>query len=98
MGCPGEKRHDSESNQLHLISFWGLYLLSGAFALGALLIFLVRVVWQFIRFKRQQMIAASSVSSVSSNTTRCSQVIFNFIDFIDEKEEAIKNTFTERQG
>lgn len=96
MGCPGDKGQDAEPNKLELISFWGLYLLSGGFALGALFIFMFRVVWQFIRYKRLQMIitAASSVSSVSSNTTHFSQIISNFIDFIDEKEEAIKKIFT----
>ncbi|KAK4369421.1 hypothetical protein RND71_013213 [Anisodus tanguticus] len=30
LGCPTDRRKDSEPNQLHLSSFWALYLLSGA--------------------------------------------------------------------
>ncbi|KAG6661249.1 hypothetical protein CIPAW_03G160800 [Carya illinoinensis] len=31
MGCPGERKRNVEPNQLHLISFWGLYLLCAVF-------------------------------------------------------------------
>ncbi|XP_021293155.1 glutamate receptor 3.7 isoform X2 [Herrania umbratica] len=92
MGCPGERRKNYEPNQLHLTSFWGLYLLCGSITLAALLIFLLRMVHQFVRYRRRQMKLCSLPSSVQS-TTRCSQVIYNFFDFIDEKEEAIKKMF-----
>ncbi|KAF2284961.1 hypothetical protein GH714_033188 [Hevea brasiliensis] len=92
-GCPGEKRHNSEPNQIHLFSFWGLYLLCGVFIAVALLAFLLRVVRQFVRYKRRQMQLASP--SLTSSTTHCSQVIFHFFDFIDEKEEVIKKMFTQ---
>ncbi|KAG8640629.1 hypothetical protein MANES_13G070500v8 [Manihot esculenta] len=91
-GCAGDKRRNSEPNQLHLISFWGLYLLCGVITSLALLLFLLRVVRQFVRYKRRQMQVASP--SVISSATHCSQVIFHFFDFIDEKEEAIKKMFT----
>ncbi|KAL5797854.1 hypothetical protein ACOSQ2_002674 [Xanthoceras sorbifolium] len=83
--CPGEGRQ-SETHQLHLMNFWGLYLLCGIITLTALLAFLLRMVRQFVR---------SSPSSPSSSTTHCSQVIYNFFNFIDEKEEAIKKIFTQ---
>ncbi|XP_057985216.1 glutamate receptor 3.7-like isoform X2 [Hevea brasiliensis] len=92
-GCAGEKRRNSEPNRLHLISFWGLYLLCGVFTILALLVFLLRVVRQFVRYKRRQMELASSSSN--SSTTHCSQVIFHFFDFIDEREEAIKKMFAQ---
>lgn len=91
-GCAGDKRRNSEPNQLHLISFWGLYLLCGVITSLALLLFLLRVVRQFVRYKRRQMQVASP--SVISSAAHCSQVIFHFFDFIDEKEEAIKKMFT----
>ncbi|XP_022140487.1 glutamate receptor 3.7-like isoform X2 [Momordica charantia] len=91
MGCPGERRRKSEPNQLHLISFWGLYLLCGAFSLIALLIFLLRIVRQFARYIRQQK-ESSHPQLVSSNSS-WTQVIYKFIDFVDEKEEAIKRLF-----
>lgn len=95
-GCPEDKRQNSDPNQLHLTSFWGLYLLCGIFAIVALLAFLLRVVRQFVRYKRRQMQLASP--SVISSNTRCSQVIFHFFDFIDEKEEAIKKMFTQHEN
>lgn len=89
MGCPDEERPGSYPNQLKLISFWGLYLLCGAFTLGALVIFLLRMVYLFVRYKRQQVNHSDVLATVSSNS-QCSQVIFNFFEFMDEKEEAIK--------
>lgn len=96
MGCPGEMKHRAEPNQLHLISFWGLYLLCGIFTLGALLVFLLRMIWQFVRYKRHQRESSHS-SSVSSNP-HCSQVISSFFNFIDEKEEAIKKMFKQHDN
>ncbi|XP_010276026.1 PREDICTED: glutamate receptor 3.7-like isoform X2 [Nelumbo nucifera] len=96
MGCGIERRPQSDTNQLHLSSFWALYLLSGVVTLGALLVFLVRMVRQFVRYKRKQR-DLSSVSSESANT-HCSQVIYNFFDFIDEKEEAIKKMLKQRDN
>ncbi|KAK6242527.1 Ionotropic glutamate receptor [Theobroma cacao] len=92
MGCPGERRKNYEPNQLHLTSFWGLYLLCGCITLAALLIFLLRMVRQFVRYRRRQM-KLCSLSPAVQSTTRCSQVIYNFFNFIDEKEEAIKKMF-----
>ncbi|KAL4320322.1 hypothetical protein GQ457_18G024100 [Hibiscus cannabinus] len=92
MGCPGQRRAKSEPNQLHLASFWGLYLLCGVITLAALLVFMLRMVRQYVRYRRRQMKLHRPSSSVRT-TTGCSQVIFNFFDFIDEKEEAIKNMF-----
>ncbi|XP_009765707.1 glutamate receptor 3.7 isoform X2 [Nicotiana tabacum] len=87
LGCPADRRKDSEPNQLHLSSFWALYLLSGAVTLLALVVFLFRTIRQYIRYKRKQ------ADPSSPSNTRCSQVIYSFFDFIDEKEEAIKRIF-----
>ncbi|GKV13329.1 hypothetical protein SLEP1_g24354 [Rubroshorea leprosula] len=93
LSCPGERIINAKINQLHLISFWGLYILSGAMALIALLVFLLRMVRQFVRYKRREMNSASS-SSISSSS-HCSHIVFNFFNFIDEKEEAIKKMFAQ---
>lgn len=97
MGCPDESRQDSEPNQLQLTCFWGLYLLCGAVSLGALVLFMLRMICQFVRYKRQQIHHSSPESSVSSSA-QCSQVVFNFFEFVDEKEEAIKKMFTQRDN
>ncbi|KAK8547114.1 hypothetical protein V6N13_099856 [Hibiscus sabdariffa] len=94
MGCPGQRRAKSEPDQLHLASFWGLYLLCGVITLAALLVFMLRMVRQYVRYRyRQRQMKLHRPSSSVRTTTSCSQVIFNFFDFIDEKEEAIKNMF-----
>ncbi|PHT96507.1 Glutamate receptor 3.7 [Capsicum chinense] len=92
LGCSTDRRKNSEPNQLHLSSFWALYLLSGAATLFALLIFLLRSIRQYIRYKRKH----TDLSSPSN--TRCSQVIYSFFDFIDEKEEAIKRIFAQHDS
>ncbi|XP_060188352.1 glutamate receptor 3.7 isoform X1 [Lycium barbarum] len=94
LGCPTDRRKDSEPNQLHLSSFWALYLLSGAVTVLALLVFLFRIIRQYIRYKRKQKVAGLS----SPSNTRCSQVIYSFFDFIDEKEEAIKRIFAQHDS
>ncbi|KAK7261086.1 hypothetical protein RIF29_27390 [Crotalaria pallida] len=92
MGCPEERKSNSEPNQLHLTSFWGLYLSCGVVSLTALLVFLLRSIRQYIRFKQRQKDNASSSSEPPAS--HCSQVVMNFFNFIDEKEEAIKKMFT----
>ncbi|KAM1358572.1 hypothetical protein ACFX13_046408 [Malus domestica] len=94
MGCRSDKNLDSdESNQLHLMSFWvdsqhwGLYLLCGAFTLAALVIFPLRVIHQFVRYKKQRANNLSSSLSSTSWSSRWSQVMGSFVDFITEKEE-----------
>ncbi|KAF5746062.1 glutamate receptor 3.7 [Tripterygium wilfordii] len=98
MGCPEERRQDAEPEKLQLISFWGLYLLCGCFALSTLLLFLLRAIWQFVRYKRKQKKDPSPSSSSPSSRTRHSQPIHNFIDFIDKKEETIKKMFTRHEN
>ncbi|MCD9561558.1 hypothetical protein HAX54_020725 [Datura stramonium] len=92
LGCPTDRRKDSEPNQLHLSSFWALYLLSGGVTVLALLVFLLRSIRQYIRYKRKY----TDLSSPSN--TRCSQAIYSFFDFIDEKEEAIKRIFAQHDS
>ncbi|KAK9133460.1 hypothetical protein Scep_012988 [Stephania cephalantha] len=90
-GCEAG-RHVSDPNQLHLDSFWGLFLLCGSVTLTALIIFLVKTVRQFVRYKKKQRDLMSQYSSATSST-RCAQAVYSFFDFIDEKEEAIKKMF-----
>ncbi|KAG6722293.1 hypothetical protein I3842_03G153600 [Carya illinoinensis] len=92
MGCPGERKRNVEPNQLHLISFWGLYMLCGIFTLGAFVVFLLLTVCEFIRYKKLQ---ESSASSSVPSKAHCSQVIYNFLGFIDQKKEAIKKMSTQ---
>ncbi|XP_060672354.1 glutamate receptor 3.7 [Ziziphus jujuba] len=102
MGCPDKVTSDSDTNQLRLISFWGLYLLCGAFSLVAFIIFLLRMVYLFVRYKRQQVhhpqVNESPALPTVLSSGQCSEALFNFIDFVDKKEEAIKKMFSNSEG
>lgn len=94
-GCLLHKGRRSEPNQLHLVSFWGLFLLCAIFTITCLLIFLFRMVRQYVQYKRKrrQLLAISSSDQTPHSTSGLSRVVYNFFDFIDEKEEAIKKMF-----
>ncbi|KAI3753344.1 hypothetical protein L2E82_25395 [Cichorium intybus] len=93
-GCTSAVGRDSEPNQLQMSSFWGLYIICGVFSLTALLLFLLQTIRQYIYYKQQQILLdPSSPLFPASRSRGCYGVLFNFFDFIDEKEEAIKNMF-----
>ncbi|KAI0495185.1 hypothetical protein KFK09_025335 [Dendrobium nobile] len=87
--CNIHRADNSKPNQLHLNSFWGLFMLCGIVTIAALLIFLLKAIRQFIRYKK----AKSDASSITS----CTKTIYCFFDFIDEKEEAVKKIFKQQQ-
>ncbi|KAL3509705.1 hypothetical protein ACH5RR_029106 [Cinchona calisaya] len=95
--CPAARRKKADPNQLHISSFWELYLVCGVFSLAAILLFLFRVARQYVRYKRKQIETSTPSTSLSSNT-HCSQVIYSFFDFIDEKEEAVKRYFNQHNN
>ncbi|KAK1423914.1 hypothetical protein QVD17_19225 [Tagetes erecta] len=92
-GCSSGVGRESEPNQLQMSSFYGLYMICGIFSLTAFVIFLLQTVRQYIHYKQKQMLDLSSPSFPASSNRGCYGVLFNFCDFIDEKEEAIKNMF-----
>lgn len=97
-GCHEDLKMKPESNELHLTSFWALYSVCGMFALIAFFIFLIRAVHQYIRYKRRQAMnpSSSETFSISSNVV-LSRAIHNFLQFFDEKEEAIKRIFAQHE-
>lgn len=94
-GCSASDGGDSEPNQLHVSSFWGLFLVCEIAAIVSLLLFLLRAVRQYSRLNRKQREPSSS-SELSSKG--CSQSVCRFFDFIEEKEEAIKSMFKQQQN
>ncbi|KAJ4980294.1 hypothetical protein NE237_031131 [Protea cynaroides] len=91
LGCSIQGRYQSDPNHLHLSSFWGLYLLCGVLVGTVFLVFIIQMVRQFVQYKWKQRKNSSHASEPS--TARYCQVIYNFFEFIDEKEEAIKKMF-----
>ncbi|KAK9155765.1 hypothetical protein Sjap_003245 [Stephania japonica] len=90
-GCEAG-RHVSDPNQLHLDSFCGLFLLCGSVTFTAFTVHLLKTLRQFFRYKRKQRDHLSQSSSATSSTP-CAQAVHSFFNFIDEKEETIKNMF-----
>ncbi|XP_018682257.2 glutamate receptor 3.7 [Musa acuminata AAA Group] len=91
--CIVQSGINSEPDQLHFNSFWGLFLVCGVATVASLILFFLRSIWQFIRFNRKHREPASTCELPNRG---CTQVIFRFFDFIDKKEEAIKNAFKQR--
>ncbi|XP_073114058.1 glutamate receptor 3.7 [Elaeis guineensis] len=93
--CVTQTSISSDPNQLHVSSFWGLFLVCGTATLISLLLFLIRAIRQFIQFNKKQRDPASSYGQSSKG---CSHSIYSFFSFIDEKEEVIKNMFKKQQN
>lgn len=85
--CSSQTARNSDPDRLHLSSFWGLFLVCGISTIVALLLFFLRAIRQFIRYNSRQRDPAMITNR------GCTQAIYSFFDFIDEKEEAIKNIF-----
>lgn len=88
-GCAASRLQNAEPNQLNFSSFVGLYIVFGAVTLLAFTIFLLRTIRQYIRYIKKQM----DPSCPPSAKTSFYKGLNNFLDFIDEKEEAIKRRF-----
>ncbi|ONK65898.1 uncharacterized protein A4U43_C06F2110 [Asparagus officinalis] len=88
--CSSHTATSLDPNQLQFSSFWGLFLVCGVAAILALLLFLLRAIRQFIRFNKQHR------NPVEVSSTGCSHAVYRFFDFIDKKEEAIKNMFKQQ--
>ncbi|KAG9454105.1 hypothetical protein H6P81_007009 [Aristolochia fimbriata] len=94
--CASQRGYNSEANQLHLESFAGLFIFCGLSIFVSLLVFLQRAIRQYVRYKREQR-ETGPLLHISSNTG-CSNVFISFFDFVDKKEEAIKNLFRNRES
>lgn len=76
-----------------------LYSLTGIAAVIAFSVFLFRAVRQYIDYKRRQLQRdPSSLAASSSSDFMFSRAIHNFLQFVDEKEEAIKRFFTQENA
>ncbi|KAJ0261978.1 Glutamate receptor 3.7 [Hirschfeldia incana] len=92
--CAENSDGNTEPNQLHLRSFKGLYLVCIAISVSALLVFVFRMIRQFVRYRRMERTSSMPLASWSSSPTmRLRELVFGFVEFVDEKEEAIKRMF-----
>ncbi|CAN6842996.1 unnamed protein product [Brassica oleracea] len=91
----GEKSdwNQPEPNQFHLKSFEGLYLFCVAITVSAFLVFVLRMIRQFVRYRRSERTSLTPRASLSSSptTTRLWGFMLGFVEFVDEKEEATRS-------
>ncbi|XP_010414001.1 PREDICTED: glutamate receptor 3.7 isoform X1 [Camelina sativa] len=94
MNCAEKSDWNPEPNQLHLKSFKGLYLVCIAITASAFLVYVLRMIRQFVRYRRMDRTCSTSRASWSTSPTmRLRELVFDFVEFVDEKEEAIKRMF-----
>ncbi|KAK9155766.1 hypothetical protein Sjap_003246 [Stephania japonica] len=88
-GCSTQANEKIESNRLSLNSFWGLFLICGIACFIALSIFFLRVILQYRRYSSE---AEHEVEKEAHRTTRTSRSTSfkDLIDFVDKKEDEIK--------
>ncbi|KAF8063918.1 hypothetical protein N665_1177s0019 [Sinapis alba] len=92
--CSEKSDWNPEPNQLHLKSFKGLYLVCIAITVSAFLMFVLRMIRQFVRYRRMERTSSMPLASWSSSPSmRLRELVFGFVEFVDEKEEAIKRMF-----
>ncbi|CAG7907705.1 unnamed protein product [Brassica rapa] len=91
----GEKSdwNHPEPNQFHLKSFEGLYLFCVAITVSAFLVFVLRMIRQFVRYRRSERTSLTPRASLSSSprTTRLWGFMLGFVEFVDEEEEATRS-------
>ncbi|CAH8361504.1 unnamed protein product [Eruca vesicaria subsp. sativa] len=75
-----------EPNQLRLRSFKELYLFCIAITVSALLVFVLRIIRQFVRYRRMERTRLTPRAWLWG-------LMFDFMEFVDEKEEAIMRMF-----
>ncbi|KAJ4903428.1 Glutamate receptor 3.7 [Raphanus sativus] len=89
--CPEKSGwNHPEPNQLRLKGFKGVYLFCIAISVSAFLVFVLRMIRQFVqRNERTSLTPRASLSS--SPTMRLREWVLGLVEFVDEKEEAIRS-------
>jgi len=82
----GSQTNQVDFTQLHLKSFWGLFLIIGVASFAALIAFLGHIIWKFIQRFRNKYTVDGSGSVSSSFTSRSTRIVRLFCHFVDEKE------------
>ncbi|MCL7023598.1 hypothetical protein MKW94_018707 [Papaver nudicaule] len=98
--CSMQATQEVESNRLSLKSFWGLFLICGISCFLALLIFFIRVLSQFRRYApgdEEAEVVEMERPQISRRPSH-SASFKNLIDFVDTKENEIKNKLKKKSS
>ncbi|CAA3020627.1 glutamate receptor -like [Olea europaea subsp. europaea] len=101
-GCSGQT-NPTEVNQLPLTSFWGLFLICGIVCFLSLVFFFCRVCWQYSRYSSEGEQHDSEElepepEPPGRRSIRSSKSFKDMIDFMDKKEDEIKETLKRKSG
>ncbi|OIW15713.1 hypothetical protein TanjilG_04248 [Lupinus angustifolius] len=82
-----------QSYELSLSSFWGLFLIIGIACFLALTLFFIKVMCQYKKFSTDTEDSADEIQPHGSRRTTRMTCFKGFIDFIDRREEDVKEIF-----
>ncbi|XP_042387693.1 glutamate receptor 3.5-like isoform X1 [Zingiber officinale] len=77
-----------DSNQLRLASFWGLFLICGLACLVSIVIFLLRVLRQYMKYG--EVGGEEEQPESGGGSIQCTSSFKGLISFVDKKEEDVK--------
>ncbi|XP_042392787.1 glutamate receptor 3.5-like isoform X1 [Zingiber officinale] len=77
-----------DSNQLRLASFWGMFLICGLACLVSIVIFLLRVLQQYMKYG--EVGGEEEQSESGGGSIQCTSSFKGLISFVDKKEEDVK--------
>ena len=97
------------ATRLGLGSFWGLFLVCALICLLALLVFFIRVCWQYSKYSNSEAAgepsaadadAAAAAADAAERQRRPSRLgsFKELIQFVDKKEEEVKRTMKRRSS
>lgn len=97
-GCNSDNT-DIESNRLSLKSFWGLFLICGLICVLSLIIFFIRICWQYSQYSSTAEPGNSAGTPNGETLPRRMSNLKSFkdlIQFVDKKEEEVKKAIKSR--
>lgn len=94
----GAKVDNTDSNELSLKSFWGLFLICGIACLIALIAFFVRVFCQYMKYipESEMEVDQENPSPRPRKTFRSSRSFKDLIEFVDKREREIKEILRQK--
>nr|CAD1832130.1 unnamed protein product [Ananas comosus var. bracteatus] len=97
-GCNSDNT-DIESNRLSLKSFWGLFLICGLICVLSLILFFIRICWQYSQYSSTAEPGNSAGTPNGETLPRRMSNLKSFkdlIQFVDKKEEEVKKAIKSR--
>jgi len=87
-----------DSNQLSLMSFWGLFLICGIACFIALTIFFCRVICQYRRFSPEAVEGDVEIDPPRSRRTMRTSSFKDLMGFVDRREAEIKEILKQKSS